>query len=195
MQLRAAPAARLLICGGGRIECQIEPCPRLAGVCLGEREPVDRVSGFSAVAGLPESIARRQASRARQRLERYGLHVDLREETWEGGPGTVLAVVVATGPVPALFCGLGARGKPAERVADEAVDQLIEYLDAEPAAVDAHGADQILLPLALAEDPSEYSVAVVTSHLLTNLAVIGAFVEREINCEGKQGKPGIIRIG
>ena len=34
----------------------------------------------------------------------------------------------------------------------------MRYLRAAPAAVDAHSADQLVLPLALAEGPSEYTV-------------------------------------
>src|SRR5262249_59468202 len=126
-----------------------------------------------------------------------GYEAEVREETWDGGPGTVLALEVqpARGDaVPALFFGLGARGKPAERVADEAADQALAYLRADPAVVDAHSADQIVLPLALAEGPSEYTVAAVTSPLLTNVAVIRHFVERDIACEGGEGDPGLVGI-
>jgi RNA 3'-terminal phosphate cyclase (ATP) len=179
--------------GGGIVEAVIPPCARLRGVELLQRGPVT-ASGFSAVAGLPLDIARRQARRASQRLQRAGLAAHIREETWEGGPGTVLAVVLETEPAPVLLFALGERGKRAERVADEAVDQALRYLHAAPAAVDAHSADQIVLPLALAEGRSEYSVTQVTSHLLTNVAVIRRFLEREIHCEGDEGKPGIVRI-
>jgi RNA 3'-terminal phosphate cyclase (ATP) len=96
--------------------------------------------------------------------------------------------------VPALFFGIGERGKPAERVADEAVDQAAAYLGAAPAAVDCHSADQIVLPLALADGPSEYTVTEVTQHLLTNIAVIRRFVDREIVCEGNEGEPGRVLI-
>jgi RNA 3'-terminal phosphate cyclase (ATP) len=179
--------------GGGTIEAFIQPCQRLRGIRLGERGAV-RATGFSAVAGLPDSIAKRQARRAAFRLEQYGLEADIRAEQWEGGPGTVLAVVLDTQPAPSLFFGLGARGKPAERVADEAVDQVIAYLDAGAALVDAHGADQIVLPLALAEGPSEYRVAAVTRHLTTNIAVIRQFVDRAITWEDDEGGPGLVRI-
>src|SRR5262249_42327297 len=158
--------------GGGVVEAHVQPCPRLQGIDLRDHGTVTRATGCSAGAGLPGHVARRQARRAAYRLQERGLKVALREEEWEGGPGTVLAVVLDTKPVPTLFFGLGARGKPAERVADEAVDQALAYLDAAPAAVDAHSADQIVLPLALAEGPSTYTVAAVTQHLLTNLAVI-----------------------
>ena len=180
--------------GGGRVEVHIQPTGRPRGLRLLERSPVRRATGFSAVAGLPEQIAKRQARRAASRLRSAGLEADIREETWDGGPGTVLAVQVDTTPVPALFFGLGVRGKPAERVADEAVDQVVEYLRAEPAAVDAHSADQLVLPLALAEGASEFSVATVTQHLLTNVAVIRHFVEREIECIGAEGGSGVVRI-
>jgi RNA 3'-terminal phosphate cyclase (ATP) len=93
-----------------------------------------------------------------------------------------------------MFFGLGARGKRAERVADEAVDQVSDYLAASPAAVDSHSADQIVLPLALAEGLSAFTVTSVTSHLLTNIAVIRRFVDREISCEGEEGEPGLVRI-
>ena len=179
--------------GGGIVRAFIQPCSKLHGIRLGARGPV-RASGFSAVAGLDAAIARRQARRALFRLRQLGLQADLREETWEGGPGTVLAVELDTQPVPTLFFALGARGKPAERVADEAVEQVSAYLGAGDALVDAHSGDQLVLPLALAEGPSAYRVAEVTRHLTTNIAVIRRFVERDIVCDGDEGGPGVVRI-
>lgn len=180
--------------GGGLVQANFQPCSRLQGLHLAKRSPIAKATGFSAVAGLPDTIARRQARRATQRLEKAGLKVDLREESWSGGPGTVLAVELNTTPAPTFFFGLGERGKPAERVADEAVNQALAYLATDPAAVDAHSADQIVLPLALADGPSEFSVAEVTSHLRTNVAVIRRFVDRAIECEGEAGQAGVVRI-
>jgi RNA 3'-terminal phosphate cyclase (ATP) len=179
--------------GGGVVETAIEPCAGLHGIHLGARAPVE-AGGFSAVAGLDESIARRQARRATHRLQQQGLKVRLREESWEGGPGTVLAVELDTAPVPTLFFALGARGKPAEQVADEAVDQTLAYLHSGDALVDAHSADQLVLPLALARGGSEYRVAEVTRHLTTNISVIRRFLDRDIVCEGKEGESGTVRI-
>jgi RNA 3'-phosphate cyclase len=179
--------------GGGVVEASIQPCTGLHGIRLGARASV-KASGFSAVAGLDAAIARRQARRATFRLQQRGMKAHLREETWEGGPGTVLAVELDTAPVPTLFFALGARGKPAERVADEAVDQALAYLDAGDALVDAHSADQLVLPMALAEGASEYRVAEVTRHLTTNLSVIRRFLERDIVCAGEEGETGVVRI-
>src|SRR5262249_45399616 len=139
-------------------------------------------------------IAKRQARRAEFRLRSLGVPVDIRQESWQGGPGTVQTVMLETEPVPTLFFGLGARGKPAERVADEAADEASDYMKAGAAAVDFHSADQIVLPLALAEGPSKFSVARVTQHLLTNIAVIRQFIDREIVCIGEEGQPGMVTI-
>ena len=68
--------------------------------------------------------------------------------------GSVLALTLDEAPVPTLFFGLGARGKRAEAVADEAVAQVLAYAAAD-APVDEHSADQLILPLAFAEGPSE----------------------------------------
>ena len=110
---------------------------------------------------------------------------------WEGGPGSVLAVVLDTAPAPTLFFGLGARGKPAERVADEAVDQAIAYLDARRRRWSiSHSADQIVLPLALAEGPSEYRVAEVTPHLTTNIARDPPVPGARHRVRGRRGRAG-----
>jgi RNA 3'-phosphate cyclase len=179
--------------GGGLVEATIAPCPRLHGIHLPDRRPV-RATGFSAVAGLPEHIARRQARRARFRLEQLGLDAAIEEQSWDGGPGSVIAVELDTHPVPTLFCAIGARGKPAEAVADDAVDEVAAWLAGGPMLVDPHSADQLLLPLALAEGPSEYGTTAVTLHLTTNLWVIRQFLEREVEVEGEIGRPGRVRV-
>jgi RNA 3'-terminal phosphate cyclase (ATP) len=179
--------------GGGVVEAFIQPVDRPRAVKWFERGP-EGVTGFSAVAGLPSAIARRQARRATYRLEQAGIEALISEEEWEGGPGTVLALEVSGGPAPALFVAIGERGKPAERVADEAAEEAIAFLRAAPAPVDVHSADQVVLPLALADGSSEYRVAMITRHLTTNVATIRRFIDRQITVEGVEGESGVVRI-
>src|SRR5438067_489369 len=108
--------------GGGLLHADIQPCAGPTALQLDEPAPPTHATGFSAVAGLPEHIRERQARRAIERLRQRRLDVSIEEETWPGGPGTVVALTLNTAPVPTLFFALGERGKPAERVADEAVD-------------------------------------------------------------------------
>jgi RNA 3'-terminal phosphate cyclase (ATP) len=180
--------------GGGIVEATIYPCSALTGLHLGNRGKV-KIRGFSAVAGLPEDIAHRMARRATQRLKAKRLSSEIAIECWPSGPGAGLGLVLETDTVPVLFFGLGERGKPADKVADEAVDQVLGYLEGGEATVDCHSADQIVLPLALASGSSAFHVSEVTQHLLTNIAVIKKFVDRDVVCVGEEGKAGIVRIG
>lgn len=180
--------------GGGLIQADIAPCPALSNLTIDRIEAVRAASGFSAVAGLPADIGKRQARRARYRLEKLGLKGDFDEQSWDGGPGTVVGIELPTSPASTLFFALGERGKPAERVADDAVDQVERFVNAEPTGVDEHSADQLILPLALAAKASHFPVAGVSSHLLTNVDVIRRFIERSIKVEGKSGQPGWLRV-
>src|SRR6476620_11409148 len=96
-----------------------------------------------------------------------------------GRAGCMLAITVP-GAVPSLFFGLGARGKPAEAVADDAASEALAFRDS-CLPMDPHSADQLLLPLSLAEGNSEYHVSQVSRHLTTNAAVIEMFLERKID--------------
>jgi RNA 3'-terminal phosphate cyclase (ATP) len=180
--------------GGGEVQAVVHPCPRVHGLTLTTVPELTTAGGFSAVAGLPEGVARRQAQRLTQRLkaEKVESHIPLEE--WEAAnPGTVAAVIFRQAPVPTLFFGLGERGKPAESVADDAADEAIRYRDA-AAPVDPHSADQLLLPAVFSPDMTEYRTSEITRHLTTNIDTVRAFVDREITLNGREGQPGTVRV-
>ncbi|MBI1830543.1 MAG: RNA 3'-phosphate cyclase [Planctomycetes bacterium] len=145
-------------------------------------------------AGLPTHVADRMTKTAAERLASLGLDIDTVHETWIGGPGCMLGIELATSPVPTFLFSLGEKGKPAEAVAHDAVDLVETFLAADPIGVDEHSADQLLLPLAFANGPSQFRVSAIPSHLLTNAAVIARFLDRPIHCEGTEGAPGDVRI-
>lgn len=182
--------------GGGRIEATIRGrrAEQLRGLRIESLPRPQTVTGFSAVAGLPEEIADRQARRARERLDRAGWRADIDLERWPGGPGTVLGLTLDTGPAPTFFFALGARGKRAEAVADEAVAEALRFLDADTPGIDAHSADQLLLPLVVAPEASHFPVAWLTEHLFTNRETIGQFLPRTCQVRGSVGKPGSVDI-
>ena len=62
------------------------------------------------------------------------------------------------------------------------------------AAIDAHIADQLILPLAFADGASEFTTARVTQHLLTNAWVVGQFGAARVEIEGVEGQAGRVRI-
>jgi RNA 3'-terminal phosphate cyclase (ATP) len=174
--------------GGGELALEIRPAPSLAGVEW--RTPPDYRSfrAISASSRLPEHIRRRQGERLRTRLGPR-LPVDFIEA---GGldPGSM---VLLYGP-QAGFDALGARGKPAEQVADAAVDAFLTFQDRR-AAVDRHLADQIVLYLARARGPSSFITPEITLHLLTNLWVIEQFLGPIFEVMGELGERGEINCG
>lgn len=176
--------------GGGEIRAVVHPCSRVTGLSLLTCPELTTAGGFSAFAGLPESVGKRQARRLSVRLKSEGVESHIPTEEWQAAnPGSVAAVIFRQAPVPPLFFGLGERGKPSESVADDAADEAIAFRDAK-CPVDPHSADQLLLPLAFSDEASEYRTSEVTRHLTTNIETVRKFVDRTIQVERGDGKTG-----
>lgn len=183
--------------GGGEVTASIPGNARPHGIDLLTRGPLRRIRGLSAVANLTQEIAERQRHQALRRLETLAPQVETAiavESLPASSPGTVLVLLAEYEEGQACFAALGARGKPAERVADEAVDALAGFLRSD-GALDPWLADQLLLPLALAKGASRIRTSAVTRHLLTNAAVIGAFLPVAITLESSLGVPATVAIG
>jgi RNA 3'-terminal phosphate cyclase (ATP) len=95
--------------------------------------------------------------------------------------------------ITAGFSALGRRGKPAEVVADEAVDEMLAYLRA-PGAADPHLADQLVLYMALAGGVSRLTTTSVSRHLLTNVWVLEQFLPDRLTVEGNEGEVGAVVV-
>ncbi len=180
--------------GGGRIEAIIRPASEIAGFHGLTTEAIADAQVHVGIVGLPENVGDRLAKLATDGLRQLGLKVTVQRENWSGGLGCMIGATLPTQPAGTFFFSLGEKGKSAERVADELVTQVRDYLQAAPAGVDEHSADQLLLPLVFANGSSRFRVARVSSHLLTNMAVIGYFCERAIRCDAPEGEPGVVTV-
>jgi RNA 3'-terminal phosphate cyclase (ATP) len=180
--------------GGGEVRALLPGGARLDGIELVSRGRLLRVRGLSAVANLAGEIGERQRNRALRQLRALGCEIGIELAllpAWS--PGTVLVLLAEFERSQACFFALGAPGKRAERVADEAVADLHAFL-ATDGAVDRWLADQLLLPLACAGQSSVLRTSEVTSHLLTNADVIRRFLPVEITIGGQAGEPATIRV-
>ncbi len=165
-----------------------QPLRPLTWTKRGELKSLRIQSLYSA---LPTSVGTRQADRARQRLAQAGfspslLRVEIRQLPADS-PGTCLFLIAEFETGRAGFSALGALGKSAEQVADEAVDAFFEYWH-QGAPVDRHLSDQLLLFLALAEGPSTIRTTHLTLHALTNISVIKSFLDVPMSVSGEQGQ-------
>jgi RNA 3'-terminal phosphate cyclase (ATP) len=171
--------------GGGELRLTVTPARSLGGVDWRTPAAPGEFRALSACCRLPEHVARRQAARLKERLG-----PDFPVEIVAAGGQDPGSLVLVWGPL-AGFDALGARGKPAERVADEAADAYLVFRQAD-AAVDPHLADQLVLYLARARGVSTFSTPVITNHLLTNLWVIEQFLGPVFQVKGNLGERGEI---
>jgi RNA 3'-terminal phosphate cyclase (ATP) len=93
------------------------------------------------------------------------------------------------------FSSLGRPGLPADKVAEAAVAELLAFVDNSPmVAVDPHLADQLLLPLALAEGESSYTTNVLTLHTITCADLLQQWLDTTITIEGDLGQPATVHV-
>jgi RNA 3'-terminal phosphate cyclase (ATP) len=180
--------------GGGEIHAQIRPVEAIQPLQLTERGKLLRIRGISAIANLDEGIARRQKLQALRRLE--PVCPDSKVETVQlpsPGKGTLLLVQAQFEYSSCCYFSLGAIGKRAELVADEAADGLLGFLSS-GGTVDEYLADQLLLPLAFATGISSFRTARVTRHLLTNAEILQAFLPVRVQIDGAEDQPGTVMI-
>jgi RNA 3'-terminal phosphate cyclase (ATP) len=182
--------------GGGEVEASIQGLGRgaLAALDLRQRGDLQRVRGLSASSNLPKHIRVRQEGAALQALRSHGVNVRIDVvDAPSKGKGTAVFLWAAFENALAGFTSLGELGKPAEQVAEEAAQELVEFLQAS-GALDRHLADQVVLPMALASGRSSFTTEAVTQHLLTNAWVVNQFFPDHVRVEGQEGEAGFCWI-
>jgi RNA 3'-terminal phosphate cyclase (ATP) len=165
--------------GGGKFTITIDPAPKLVRLDLGERGNLLRRTARATVARLPRKIAERELKVVRDRLGWGAECCSVQEADSSRGPGNILCIVIANENVTEVFTGFGEFGVSAEKVAEKAVREAEQYLAA-GVPVGHYLADQLLLPMALAEGGSFRTLA-PTRHMTTNIEVIRKFLPVEVS--------------
>jgi RNA 3'-terminal phosphate cyclase (ATP) len=181
--------------GGGEIIVEITAGRRpLEPIQLIERGDPRRVYGTAAVANLPAHIPQRMATRTRNLLAEAGLQSSVEPCRVRGaGPGAGIFLWIEYEQTVAGFTAFGQKGLPAEQVAEAVCEELVTH-HGSGAAVDPFLADQMILPMALAEGESRAMTSRVTQHLLTNVWVVQRFLARDISVHGPLGARGTIVV-
>lgn len=161
--------------GGGEVELLLSGGSKLRGLNLLERGDLRQVRGLAVVTELPSHIPQRMASRAENLLHQADLKAHVQPLRERGvGPGAGIFLTAEYENSLAGFSTLGRVGLPAEKVAQMACEELLDFHKT-GAPVDVHLADQLLLPAALALEASQFRVAQINTHLTTNAWVIEQF--------------------
>ncbi len=155
--------------GQGEIEIEVEPS-EFNGKTTWEKEDIIRV--LIRISNLPMSIAIREKKifvqneiEKVQVFEDHALDAGNALLAWQDYRGVY---------------ALGEKGKRAEQVAQEALDELRKENNSD---VDKHLADQLLIYAALANGKTEFVTSEITDHFRTNAEIIKKFIKREIKIE------------
>jgi RNA 3'-terminal phosphate cyclase (ATP) len=165
--------------GQGEVELRVsgrggETQP-LRGITILEPGEFQQVRGIAVVTELPSHIPQRMASRAENVLHEADLKATVKPLRERGiAPGAGIFLTAEYENSKAFFGALGRLGLPADKVADMACQELLDFHNT-GAPIDVHLADQLLLPAALADSTSQYRVAEISTHLTTNAWVIEQF--------------------
>ena len=165
--------------GGGVMTVRVEPVDNLKPVRL-VRAGEYTVKSVSHCGGLPGHVARRQLRAAERKL---GIPVEGEVYTDSHGIGSGITLWTEGRYLGAS--SLGKKGKPAEKVGEEAAEELLEFINS-GAPVDKYLADQLIPYMALASGRSTIFTSEVTSHTLTNLWVVRKFLEVSGEVEGNR---------
>ena len=180
--------------GGGQLVLDTGGHAVLRPLALVHRDGPLSVRGVSTVAGLPRGIADRQRAHALERLEAVGQGAVIEVgEVLASDPGSALFLAGHTTGSCGGFSALGARGKRAETVADEAVEALLEFAGTD-VGCDPHLADQLVVPMALAAGTSRDTAGRLTPHLTTALALEQQVLGCPVQLRGNVGGPGSVTI-
>ncbi len=161
--------------GGGQWQAKIYPLSDVKTLNLTERGNITVNQAIVTQSGITKKVAERELLQVKKKLA--WLDDDLSINQVESvGSGNIISLRVFSNETVELVEVVGERRLSAEKVANRAIAHMKEYLDS-PAAVGEYLCDQLLLPLVLAKG-GVFTTLKLSSHTLTNIDVIGQF----INC-------------
>ncbi len=168
--------------GGGRITVEVTPVARLAPLELHERGQIVSRRTIILLSQLGFNIADRELGVLRAKLGWDLGAQNVVQPKPSFGPGNAIVLEVESVGITDVFSAFGEVGRNAESVAEDAAEQVRDYL-ASDAPVGPHLADQLMVPLALAGGGS-FTTSKLSLHSSTNTQIVREFLPLRIRTEG-----------
>ncbi len=163
--------------GGGKVLVDIAPWKDRKSFSFDSKFAKNKlaIKAMSAISRLPTHVLRRQADQLKRSFKEKEMEVEVEEVIAKAScPGSLVFCWTAQEGCYAGFTGLGSKGKPAEKVADEAAAGMLSFLHSR-ANVDFRLADQLVTVAALCGRSSTWLTQKLTGHLETNCWVAEQF--------------------
>jgi RNA 3'-terminal phosphate cyclase (ATP) len=178
----------------GEVAMDIEPSV-LTGLQWESRGGLKHLGATVSTSGLPPLVGQRAAEHLKRLANSASVPIEIDHEELDGRQtGAFVTVWAHYERGMGGGAAMGSRGAKAETIAEAAFQEAFDWM-ATSATVDEFLADQLLLPLALANEESSFTVPRLTQRLLTAIWVIKQFAPIHITVRGTENGPGAIRIG
>ncbi|MFI4861871.1 MAG: RNA 3'-terminal phosphate cyclase [Phycisphaerales bacterium JB063] len=164
--------------GGGQFIARIAPARKLTPIDLTERGPLVSREAHAVVSHLPGEIAKRELKKVRSKMGWSEDECRIEQADHSPGPGNALMLSLVYEHVNEVFTSFGEVGRPAEAVANRAVQLCQRYLKS-TAVAGEYLTDQLMLPLAIAGGGSFTSTG-LSSHATTHIELIQRFLATRI---------------
>jgi RNA 3'-terminal phosphate cyclase (ATP) len=168
----------------------------VAALDLAERGALVGIRGLSGGARVKGGAVERQRDAAQAVLwERRRFEADWQAlEVSADSPGSFLFLEAVYEKGRGAFAFLGQRGVSPEALGDRAARRLLRFLEDEEGAVDAHLADQLVVPLLTGGGGGRVTTVEVTRHLQSTAEVAARF-GLPVTVWGRVGGPGGLEVG
>lgn len=163
--------------GGGALRFHVSPSA-MTRLTLIDRGEVRAVTVTARVAGLPRNIAEREIEALSAALGTKIARSQVEVLPQAHGPGNVIVASVESEHITETMTAFGEKGVKAETVAEGLAAEVRRYL-ASPAPVGEYLADQLLLPMALAEGGTFRSVR-PSLHFMTQAETLRLFTDARV---------------
>ena len=187
-----SPEAGFFPRGGGKVTAQIAPST-FTNVDLTTRGRLQALDAYVVTSQLPSHVGERGAAAAAKELRGYRKTTVHTLDLPSRGQGASVIVIAACDNARAGFSAIGERGKPMERVAEEACQAFAKWYRTE-ASCEEHLADQLVLPMALTPGESRWTTSEVTEHLRTVIWLTKRFLPIEATLEEKSDGSGLVTL-
>jgi RNA 3'-terminal phosphate cyclase (ATP) len=188
--------------GGGIVNVITSPVSQLKPIVLIDQGIIQDITGISLSARLPSHVAERQARSAEKILREHLGNVKVNMNIISSGhsvdealgPGSFIVLFTKTSSGAILGSdALGERGKPAEKVGEEAALKLINEIRS-GATVDVHMGDQLIPWMVLADGVSKIRVSSFSLHAYTCIYITKQILGGDFRVYGELNKPSVIEV-
>jgi len=177
----------------GQVALDVEPSS-LVGVDWSDRGALKSVRAVVATSSLPPTVAERIGSHLTRMAQNVGLKMQIEwVEAESSGRGAFVTAWATYERGIGGGTAMGATSVRAESLAQSAFEELFEWMSTS-STTDPYLADQILLPLVLAESSSTFTVSRLTQRFLTIVSVVKQFTPIHITVRGIENGPGTVTI-